>query len=163
VTRKKKLTRRKRTDGNRDAGRVLARVAAGGEDDGDGVALSVGELDRVEPSLDARLKTGKAQRTEWVGPSGKRRRKCEGKRAHKHDLGQVGLLVEEEHESLSLGVSESDVVLEDLGTLGGEHEAGEEKSDERVAWIRSSKGRARRQSESRGRGLVERSVTGSAD
>lgn len=48
---------------------------------------------------------------------------------YKHDLCEVGLVVEQEHQRLSLGITESDVVLEDLGSRGGEHEPGEEHAD----------------------------------
>lgn len=60
--------------------------------------------------------------------------------AHQHDLRQIRLVVQEHHERLRLWVSEADIVLEHFGSIGSEHEAGEEHADKGVAYSMSSAG-----------------------
>ena len=50
----------------------------------------------------------------------------------KHDLSQISIGRDERKDSLCLGVTKSDVVLEDLGALAGDHEASEENTTERL-------------------------------
>ena len=51
-----------------------------------------------------------------------------------HDLGQISVLAQQGQQGLGLGVTSTDVVLKDLGTILGHHQTGEQDTDEGEAW-----------------------------
>lgn len=89
-------------DGHGSALGVGAWIAAGGEDDG-GAELGLdGDVDVVEVAVGA----------------------------GEHDFSEIGLGGEEGQDGLRFGVAKADVVFEDLGSVGGDHETGEEDAAE---------------------------------
>lgn len=49
---------------------------------------------------------------------------------YQHDLGEIGLVIEQKHQSLGLWITESNIVLEDFWSFGSEHESGKEHPNE---------------------------------
>jgi hypothetical protein len=62
--------------------------------------------------------------------------KADGGRTHEKDCSEIDIVAQEHHECLSFGVPETHVVFQDLGAIGGEHEACEEEADERESYGR---------------------------
>ena len=89
-------------DGHGSALGVRTGVAASGEDDGSAELGLDGDVDVVEVAVGAR----------------------------EHDFSEIGLGGEEGEDGLRFGVAKADVVFEDLGAVGGDHETGEENAAE---------------------------------